>query len=129
MSINLSDRNTTLVYEIDMDSSEKQLSGLTAFRDSGSTTNRTLLKDRSADTLCDYIGSGRISEGTKLTEREVTAPLTESTTYATPTLHRFSPPPGICRRFSPRCYWYHIFYFSPSCSIPSTRKADLHPLI
>ena len=48
MSINLSDRNTTLVYEIDMDSSEKRLSGLTAFRDSGSTINRTLLKDRAA---------------------------------------------------------------------------------
>ena len=76
MSINLSDRNTTLVYEIDMDSSEKRLSGLTAFRDSGSTINRTLLKDRAADTLYDYIDSGRISEGTKLTEREVAAPLT-----------------------------------------------------
>ncbi|SVE59418.1 uncharacterized protein METZ01_LOCUS512272, partial [marine metagenome] len=85
MSINLSDRNTTLVYEIDMDSSEKRLSGLTAFRDSGSTINLTLLRDRAADTLCDYIGSGRISEGTKLTEREVAAPLTESTPYATPT--------------------------------------------
>jgi len=58
-----------------MDSSEKRLSGLTAFRDSGSTINLTLLRDRAADTLCDYIGSGRLFEGTKLTEREVVAPL------------------------------------------------------
>jgi len=51
--------------------SEKRLSSLADIQNSDLSLNRSLLKDRVANTLRDYISSGRIPEGTKLTEREV----------------------------------------------------------
>ena len=51
--------------------SEKRLSGLVEIQNTDMSLNRSLLKDRVANTLRDYISSGRIPEGTKLTEREV----------------------------------------------------------
>lgn len=51
--------------------SEKRLSHLTDIQNTDISLNRSLLKDRVANTLRDYISSGRIPEGTKLTEREV----------------------------------------------------------
>jgi DNA-binding GntR family transcriptional regulator len=54
-----------------MGSAEKRLSSLASFQDSGVSLDRTSLKDRAARVLREYISSGRIPEGTKLTEREV----------------------------------------------------------
>jgi DNA-binding GntR family transcriptional regulator len=50
---------------------EKRLSSLPGIQDDALRLDRNLLKDRAADMLRDSIGSGRIPEGTKLTEREV----------------------------------------------------------
>ena len=50
---------------------EKRLSNLPGISNSDMSLKRNLLKDRAADTLRDYISSGRIPEGTKLTERDV----------------------------------------------------------
>jgi DNA-binding GntR family transcriptional regulator len=54
-----------------MPSREKRLSGLPGIQEGTLRLDRNLLKDRAAEVLRDYIGSGRIPEGTKLTEREV----------------------------------------------------------
>jgi DNA-binding GntR family transcriptional regulator len=50
---------------------EKRLSGLPGIQEDQLKLDRNLLKDRAAEMLRDSIGSGRIPEGTKLTEREV----------------------------------------------------------
>lgn len=50
---------------------EVRLSDLSGIQDDQLRLDRALLKDRAAGMLRDYIGSGRIPEGTKLTEREV----------------------------------------------------------
>ncbi len=50
---------------------ENRLSGLPGIRNTNISLEHRLLKDRAADTLRDYISSGRIPEGTKLTERDV----------------------------------------------------------
>lgn len=50
---------------------EVRLSNLSGIQEDQLRLDRTLLKDRAAGMLRDYIGSGRIPEGTKLTEREV----------------------------------------------------------
>jgi DNA-binding GntR family transcriptional regulator len=50
---------------------EKRLSHLENIRNEDLRLDRNLLKDRAAETLRDYISTGRIPEGTKLTEREV----------------------------------------------------------
>jgi len=50
---------------------ENRLSGLPGVPNTDISVERSLLKDRAADTLRDYISSGRIPEGTKLTERDV----------------------------------------------------------
>ena len=50
---------------------EKRLSNLPGISNSDMSLKRSLLKDRAADTLRDYISSGRIPEGTKLAERDV----------------------------------------------------------
>ena len=50
---------------------ENRLSGLPGIQEDALRLDRNLLKDRAAEMLRDYIGSGRIPEGTKLTEREV----------------------------------------------------------
>jgi DNA-binding GntR family transcriptional regulator len=49
----------------------KRLSALPGIQEDELRLDRNLLKDRAAETLRDHIGSGRIPEGTKLTEREV----------------------------------------------------------
>lgn len=54
-----------------MGASEKRLSGLSDIQNADMSLSRSLLKDTVANTLRDYISSGRIPEGTKLTEREV----------------------------------------------------------
>jgi DNA-binding GntR family transcriptional regulator len=54
-----------------MTKSEKRLSHLENIRNEDLKLDRNLLKDRAAETLRDYISTGRIPEGTKLTEREV----------------------------------------------------------
>jgi DNA-binding GntR family transcriptional regulator len=54
-----------------MGKKEKRLSGLPGIQEDALRLDRNLLKDRAAEMLRDYIGSGRIPEGTKLTEREV----------------------------------------------------------
>ena len=54
-----------------MGTPEKRLSGLASLQDSRVSLDRTLLKDRAAETLREFISGGRIPEGTKLTEREV----------------------------------------------------------
>ena len=54
-----------------MDRTETRLSNLAAIKGGGLRLSRDLLKDRAAETLRDYISTGRIPEGTKLTEREV----------------------------------------------------------
>jgi DNA-binding GntR family transcriptional regulator len=54
-----------------MAKSEKRLSHLENIRSEDLRLDRNLLKDRAAETLRDYISTGRIPEGTKLTEREV----------------------------------------------------------
>lgn len=50
---------------------ENRLSGLLGIPNTDMSLERSLLKDRAADTLRGYISSGRIPEGTKLTERDV----------------------------------------------------------
>jgi DNA-binding GntR family transcriptional regulator len=50
---------------------EKRLSSLPSIQDDQLKLDRNLLKDRAAELLRDYISTGRIPEGTKLTEREV----------------------------------------------------------
>ncbi len=50
-----------------------RLSGLADIQKSDLSLGRTLLKDRAAATLREYISSARIPEGTKLTEREVSS--------------------------------------------------------
>ena len=50
---------------------ENRLSNLPEIENTDMSLKRSLLKDRAADTLRDYISSGRIPEGTKLTERDV----------------------------------------------------------
>ena len=54
-----------------MGKNEKRLSGLAGIQEDALRLDRNLLKDRAAEMLRDHIGSGRIPEGTKLTEREV----------------------------------------------------------
>jgi DNA-binding GntR family transcriptional regulator len=54
-----------------MTKQEKRLSGLAGIQEDTLRLDRDLLKDRAAELLRDHIGSGRIPEGTKLTEREV----------------------------------------------------------
>jgi DNA-binding GntR family transcriptional regulator len=54
-----------------MNKQETRLSHLDGIRGERLRLDRTLLKDRAAETLREYIGTGRIPEGTKLTEREV----------------------------------------------------------
>jgi DNA-binding GntR family transcriptional regulator len=49
----------------------KSLSSLLDIQNEDLKLDHKLLKDRAADTLRDYISSGRIPEGIKLTEREV----------------------------------------------------------
>jgi DNA-binding GntR family transcriptional regulator len=49
----------------------KNLSSVLDIQDESFKLDHKLLKDRAADTLRDYISSGRIPEGTKLTERAV----------------------------------------------------------
>jgi len=51
--------------------SEKRLLDLADMQDTDISLNRSLLKERATNTLRDYISSGRIPEGTKLTERDV----------------------------------------------------------
>jgi len=51
--------------------SDDRLSSLADIQNADLSLNRSLLKDRVANTLRDYISSARIPEGTKLTEREV----------------------------------------------------------
>jgi DNA-binding GntR family transcriptional regulator len=50
---------------------ENRLSGLPGILNTDISLEHRLLKDRAADTLRDYISSGKIPEGTKLTERDV----------------------------------------------------------
>ena len=50
---------------------QNRLSGLPDILDVDMSLERSLLKDRAADTLRTYISSGEIPEGTKLTERDV----------------------------------------------------------
>jgi DNA-binding GntR family transcriptional regulator len=50
---------------------ENRLSNLPEIANTDMSLKRSLLKDRAADTLRDYISSGRIPEGTKLAERDV----------------------------------------------------------
>ncbi|MBT4504544.1 MAG: GntR family transcriptional regulator [Gemmatimonadetes bacterium] len=50
---------------------EKRLSSLPGIPNADMSLENRLLKDRAADMLRDYISSGRIPEGTKLTERDV----------------------------------------------------------
>lgn len=50
---------------------EKRLAALPGIPNAGMSLENRLLKDRAADVLRDYISSGRIPEGTKLTERDV----------------------------------------------------------
>ena len=50
---------------------ERRLSRLPDIQEQDLRLDRNLLKDRAAEMLRDYISSGRIPEGTKLTEREV----------------------------------------------------------
>ena len=50
---------------------EKRLSNLASLQDSQLALDRTLLKDRAAEALREFISGGRIPEGTKLTESEV----------------------------------------------------------
>jgi DNA-binding GntR family transcriptional regulator len=57
--------------DVKMVKAEKRLSGLPGMQEGQLKLDRNLLKDRAAEMLRDYIGSGRIPEGTKLTEREV----------------------------------------------------------
>ena len=54
-----------------MGKNEKRLSGLPGIQEDALRLDRNLLKDRAAELLRDHIGSRRIPEGTKLTEREV----------------------------------------------------------
>jgi len=54
-----------------MNKPETRLSHLAAVQGDRMRLDRNLLKDRAAETLRDYIRTGRIPEGTKLTEREV----------------------------------------------------------
>jgi DNA-binding GntR family transcriptional regulator len=54
-----------------MSKSATRLSHLSGIHDDRLRLDRSLLKDRTAETLRDYISTGRIPEGTKLTEREV----------------------------------------------------------
>jgi DNA-binding GntR family transcriptional regulator len=54
-----------------MNKSETRLSNLTTIKGDRLRLDRNLLKDRAAETLREYISTGRIPEGTKLTEREV----------------------------------------------------------
>jgi DNA-binding GntR family transcriptional regulator len=54
-----------------MDKPETRLSHLSGIQDGRLHLDRNLLKDRAAETLRDYISTGQIPEGTKLTEREV----------------------------------------------------------
>jgi DNA-binding GntR family transcriptional regulator len=54
-----------------MAKSEQRLSRLSGLPDRKLKLDRKLLKDRAAEKLRDYISSGRIPEGTKLTERQV----------------------------------------------------------
>ena len=50
---------------------ENRLSSLPGIPNADISLENRLLKDRAADALRDYISSGRIPEGTKLTERDV----------------------------------------------------------
>ncbi|NKB72037.1 MAG: FCD domain-containing protein [Candidatus Latescibacteria bacterium] len=50
---------------------ENRLSGLPGILNTDISLEHRLLKDRAADMLRDYISSGKIPEGTKLTERDV----------------------------------------------------------
>ena len=50
---------------------ENRLSNLPEIENTDMSLKRSLLKDRAADTLRDYISSGRFPEGTKLTERDI----------------------------------------------------------
>jgi DNA-binding GntR family transcriptional regulator len=54
-----------------MNKRETRLSHLPGIEGDRLRLDRNLLKDRVAETLRDYISTGRIPEGTKLTEREV----------------------------------------------------------
>jgi DNA-binding GntR family transcriptional regulator len=54
-----------------MTEGENRLSRLTGIQHKDVRLDRNLLKDLAAETLRDHISSGRIPEGTKLTEREV----------------------------------------------------------
>jgi GntR family transcriptional repressor for pyruvate dehydrogenase complex len=54
-----------------MNKTETRLSHLSGIQGDRLRLDRNLLKDRAAETLRDYISTGRIPEGTKLTEREV----------------------------------------------------------
>jgi DNA-binding GntR family transcriptional regulator len=54
-----------------MTEDEKRLSHLAGIQGQNLRLDRNLLKDRAAEMLRDQISSGRIPEGTKLTEREV----------------------------------------------------------
>lgn len=54
-----------------MNKQDTRLSDLSGIQRDRLKLDRNLLKDRAAETLRDYISTGRIPEGTKLTEREV----------------------------------------------------------
>jgi DNA-binding GntR family transcriptional regulator len=54
-----------------MNKQETRLSNLSSIQGDRVHLNRNLLKDRAAEALRDYISTGQIPEGTKLTEREV----------------------------------------------------------
>jgi DNA-binding GntR family transcriptional regulator len=54
-----------------MNKPETRLSNLSDIQADRLRLDRSLLKDRAAETLREYISTGRIPEGTKLTEREV----------------------------------------------------------
>ena len=54
-----------------MNKQETRLSHLSSIKGDRLRLDRNLLKDRAAEMLRDYISTGRIPEGTKLTEREV----------------------------------------------------------
>ena len=56
-----------------MSLTEERLSSLSDIQKTDLSLDRPLLKDRAAATLREYIGSARIPEGTKLTEREVSS--------------------------------------------------------
>ncbi len=54
-----------------MTEGENRLSRLPGIQHEDARLDRNLLKDLAAETLRDYISTGRIPEGTKLTERKV----------------------------------------------------------